>query len=311
MARISMNWKNAAYLVALAAMAYALIKLFDAEQAFPQFNLVWAALAILAYLASISTWNIAWGAYLGAGWRESNWVGWKAQFGSVTPFSLGNDVLRGYFAKDHGREFSESMAASLATKFYKIGIAFVFSIAGAIYLFFRHRELGDVLGWGVVLPMAMLLGVYIFTRDGMAGWLSRLTFNKITAEKSALFSNKLKGFIHHPHGIAMAWLTLSLGLEFFAFYAGFEAFAVGLPPFVAYLVFSLLFFISKIPLLPQGIVLTEFVGLILLKGTASTSAIAAGLLMWNASRIWAPIVISFLVFSWANRKKAKANEINA
>ncbi len=296
------NWKNLLYLVALAALAYALLKIFDAEKALPQLNYLVALAAIAAYLLSIVFWNVAWGNYLKTGWKESNLVGWSAQFGAMTPFSLGNDVLRGYFAKQHGKKFSEGAAASLATKFYKIALALAFSLLGAVYLIVRHREVESTLEWGVALPLLILAGVYIFTREKHAEWIAKLSFNKISKEKTAEFSAALKKYIHKPSFGVLGWLLASLALEFVSFYLGFLAFGVALPPFVAYLVFSLVFFISKVPVLPQGIVVTEFVGLVLLQNTAALPLVAAGILLWNVSRIWMPIVVSGSVLLASGKK---------
>ncbi len=127
-----MDWKNVAYVAALAAVAYALLKMFDAEKALPSMNLPLAVVAVALYLLSIVPWNSAWGKHLGSGFWEANKIGWAAQFGSLTPFSIGNDVLRGYFGKQYGRPATDSIAASLATKFHKIAIALAFSVAGIL-----------------------------------------------------------------------------------------------------------------------------------------------------------------------------------
>jgi uncharacterized protein (TIRG00374 family) len=292
-----MDWKNAVYVAALAAVAYALLKLFDAEKALPSMDAGLAAAAVLFYMLGIVPWNSAWGKYLGSGFWESNKIGWAAMFGSLTPFSIGNDVLRGYFGKAYGKKATDSIAASLATKFYKIAIALAFSIAGVIALFARHSELGEMVSLGIVLPAAILAGVYVLTREEPMRLVAAVGGKRLGVGKAQEFAKALKGYLHNPRMDALALLTLSLVLELVSFYFCFAAFGVNLEPFTAYLIYTLLFFVAKIPLIPQGIGITEAIGLVILKDAASMGYVAAGLLLWSVARIWAPVIASVAFYS--------------
>ncbi|MFH1199916.1 MAG: lysylphosphatidylglycerol synthase domain-containing protein [Candidatus Micrarchaeota archaeon] len=292
-----MNWKNAVYVAALAAVAYALLKLFDAEKALPSLNPLLAAAAVALYLLSIVPWNAAWGKHLGSGFWEANKIGWAAQFGSLTPFSIGNDVLRGYFGKRYGKPATDSIAASLATKFHKIAIALAFSVAGVFALVARHSELGETVALGVVLPIALLGGVYFLTREAPMRWVAKLAGGRLGGGKAENFARRLREYLHKPRIDALGLLGLSLLLELTSFYCCFAAFGVILEPFSAYLIFTLLFFVAKIPLVPQGIGVTEAIGLVILRDSAALPFIAAGLLLWSVARIWAPVVASFAFYS--------------
>ncbi|MBU1197481.1 flippase-like domain-containing protein [Candidatus Micrarchaeota archaeon] len=304
-----MNFRNVLYFIALIALAYALLKIFQAEQALPKLDAFIAAGAIVSYLISIVLWNEAWGQYLKIDFWKSNTIGWSAQFAALTPLSIGNDVLRGYFAKQHGHRFSAGMAASLATKFYKIALALVFSAAGIALLFLRNEELQQWIGLGVVVPVLLLLGLYVITKEGFAGIVNKITFNRIAKGRMIEFSGKMKYYVHAPSGSVLLILITSLAFEFLAFYLCFQAFGVFLEPFTAYLAYALLFFLSKIPLLPQGIVITEIAGVMILRSVAALPLVAAGILLWNVSRVWVPVVMSFLVLSLSKQKLPDSNEM--
>ena len=120
--------KNVLFLAAFAIVAYALIKVLDAERHLGEMNWIFAIGAVILYFASILLWNFAWGIMAKMDLKQSIKAALYSQVGTVTPFAVGADYLRGRFAKGGKGKFTDGLASSFAAKFYKILISLAFSV---------------------------------------------------------------------------------------------------------------------------------------------------------------------------------------
>ncbi len=293
---------NLLYFLALIAVAYALLTIFNAEEKISDTRIEIAVLASLSYLIGMAFWNFAWGEYLNLRSIQSIRLGFASQIGGLTPLSVGADFLRGYFGKSAGKKVGDGIAASLAAKFHKLLLVLLLSIVGIGVLVFEHTELRENLMAGLLVPIAMLLGVYFLTKNYASDLISKYSLKRIKKSEAKGFSRKLKAFIYRPQIEILVLLLLSLAFEFFAFYLSLLALNIVLPVASTYLLFILLFFASKALLVPQGLGITEVLGLFILGGTISIATVAASLLVWNAVRIWVPIVVSGMVLFSIEKK---------
>ncbi|MEK6954208.1 MAG: lysylphosphatidylglycerol synthase domain-containing protein [Candidatus Micrarchaeota archaeon] len=280
------------FAIALAGVIYGLLNILDAQKHLNELDLPLALLSALLYLSSIALWNLSWGKFIKLGGNDSILMGFAAQLGGLTPFSLGADFLRGYFAKKAGKKFGEGMAASFAAKFHKIWIALVFSSIGIGVILLSQTYFRSSFLLGIGVPIIMLAGVILLTKNHAAMAISGISLEKISKKDARDFSYMLKVYIKNPQKAILGMLAASLALEFASFYLAFASFGLFLDISSAYLVFILLFFASKALFVPQGIGVTEIVGIIILGNTAPLSLIAAGMLLWNIVRIWIPTIIA-------------------
>ena len=296
------NWGTVLFAVALMAVIYGLLKVFNGEQHMDEINIAVGVASALLYILSIAFWNVAWGRFIRLDTPASIQAGFAAQLGGLTPFSLGADFLRGGLAKGNGRKFVDGFAASFASKFHKIWIALAFSSLGVGALLLNHSQLEGSILFGIGIPILMLVGLYFLTRNYASILISTISMRKIRREDIRDFSKKLRWFIDSPDKSILALLFLSLAFEFLSFYLAFYALSIPLDLVTAYLVFILLFFASKALFVPQGIGITELVGIFVLGGSAGISLVAAGLLLWNVVRIWIPTIVAG-IFAFSEGKK--------
>ncbi len=295
------SWPMFIYLLALLAVLYGLLKIFGADEGLLLLKPDIAAFSAIIYLLGMALWCIGWGGYLKMRPLIGIKLGFASQIGGLTPLSLGADLLRGYYAEKAGIKFTGGVAASLAAKFHKILIALVFSAFGIGLILLLNSTIKGSLLLGLGMPGLMLIGIYLLTKNYFSILVSKVTLRKIKAKDAGEFSKGLKGFIRRPPKAAIIMLLLSLICEFASFYLCFYAVGMSLDPLSAYLIFVLLFFASK-ALVPQGLGVTEIIGLVLLGNAAPMPLIAASLLLWNIVRIWVPLVFSGIAVFVAGKK---------
>ncbi|MBI5225048.1 flippase-like domain-containing protein [Candidatus Micrarchaeota archaeon] len=284
--------KNVLFLAAFAIVAYALLKVLDAEKHLGEINATFAIGAIVLYFASILLWNLAWGIMAGMNWKESIKAAFYSQIGTITPFAVGADYLRGRYAKGRKGKFTDGLAASFASKFYKILISLAFSVVAVGIILSKYEHLRYSIVLSLAIPAGLLFVLYFFTKNYGAKLLAKFSMQKVSEKNAKEFSKSLSEMVGKPKIEVLGLLSFSLAFEFIAFLLSFFAFGVNLANFEGYLVFVILFYSSKINLIPQGIGITEIAGIIVLRDTAALSLVAAALLLWGIVRIWAPLLIS-------------------
>ncbi len=215
--------------------------------------------------------------------------------GILTPMNIGTDFLRSFYGKRYmGLPLELTAAASVVARTLKLHVTLllvIFLPVGAISL------QGNLLKT-LIIPVAgvvFLLAILYSLRINFPGYLSKRLKISDISETIRIINSKLGLvekciiYLFFATGFALEWLSLHLCFL-----------ALNLKPTLSetFVLFVLLYFLSRTPFTPQGLGVVEVSGFVLLKTMAiSTAQIGALLMIWDFLRIFVPIVLS-LAFSF-------------
>jgi len=279
----------AAVLALSLLVLFSIYKFFGAGAAFEKADFAILFAAFLVFIASVFLWNWAWALVGGFSVGQAQLASFASMSGNLTPFGIGGDFMRSFFARSSSKSFSQVLASSLATKVYKILVA-----AAALVMFYPFLSgLDDQiklsLSFGTVLVSAGAAAFLLFARFKprvAESFLSSFEFGR----RINLFAAEMRRHFAVPSPCILALLFLSLACEFAAFHAVFLALGISLGLHTSIAVFFLVFFATKAPFHALGI--SELVGIFLLQSQHPSAAIAAALISWDLVRAWAPALFS-------------------
>jgi len=273
---------NILFIAIALVIAYALFSIFDAKKILAQADFFLLLLAVLSFVLSIVLWNFGWAQILGIGFIRANKIGFASLSGLLTPFGIGNDLLKGLLAKQDGLSLEKSVAASVCAKLIKMFFAVLLSALGLLSVLYLFPSQFNLLLSLFVLVSGMSVGLFI---------LSRKKFSLEGEGSIAVFTRHLNSFFSRPSFSASLFLLASFLLEFLSFFLCAKAISLDIPFVLLFASFSAVFLAGKIPLSPQGLGIVEFLAVYVLF-TASTEAVAALIFLWNICRLWFPILLS-------------------
>jgi uncharacterized protein (TIRG00374 family) len=210
--------------------------------------------------------------------------------GFLTPANIGTDVLRAILNKRMIHlSYEETLAACIQTRKFKLRVTLLLAIPLLPFLSTLPRNALFLLLTSMFLILLFLLSLSYVSRERAKKMLSRLgvgelgtytrkIMSKLTLKENVLiYSSFIVGFIMEVLSLRACFLSLSLQISVFNFLA----------------LFAILYFLSRLPFLPQGVILVEAVGFIVLVGLNFTAQqTGAVLVLWDFVRLVAPIAIA-------------------
>lgn len=214
--------------------------------------------------------------------------------GILTPMNIGTDFLRSFYGKRYlGLPLKVTAAGSVLTREFKLHVTLLLVVCLVISSVSVQENFIKTL----IIPVAtviFLLAILYSLRTNFAGHLAKrlkigdisevirkLNLRLAPAKRCLIYSAFATGFV-------LEWLSLHLCFL-----------ALNLKPTLSmtFVLFALLYFLSRTPLIPQGLGVVEVSGFALLRMMAiSTAQMGALLVMWDFLRIFIPIGL-YIAFS--------------
>jgi len=289
-----------AYLFVLGAIAYAVIKFLGGEEYLAGADWPMLGLALLAYLASVFFWSLAWAKSAGIQKKEAALLTFAAAAGALTPMGVGSDALRGYFSRRDAAGFSHIVLSSFATKIHKI---FFSAIAAALFLLVYSAGLPKEILYatmaGIAIIVASVMLLYFFL--GRLSWLEKLLPKNLLPEYVHNGSKDFRRMLANPVKESVLLIAISLTFELVAFYSCFLAFNVDPGLVLTAGAFAVTFFATKIPFV-HGFGLIELVGVFLLQGAYPIPLIVAVFFCFDVARLWFPTLVSAVFVALLSRR---------
>ncbi len=289
-----------AYLFILVAIAYAVITFLGGQNYLASADWPMFCLALLAYLASIFFWSLAWAKSAGIQRKEAALLTFAAAAGALTPMGVGSDALRGYFSRRDAAGFSHIVLSSFATKLHKI----VFSaVAAGVFLILYSAGLPTEILYatmaGIAVSVVSVILLYFFL--GNISWLEKLLPKRVIPEYLHSGSKTFRRMLATPSKESILLVAVSLAFELVAFYSCFLAFHINPGIVIVAGAFAVTFFASKIPFV-HGFGLLELVGVFLLQGAYPVALLVAIFFCFDVARLWFPTLVSAAFVALLSRR---------
>ena len=289
-----------AYIFVLGAIAYAVIKFLGGEDYLAGADWPMLGLALLAYLASIFFWSLAWAKSAGIQRREAALLTFAAAAGALTPMGVGSDALRGYFSRRDPAGFSHIVLSSIATKLHKI---FFSAIVAALFLAVYSAGLPKEILYATIAGIAIIVAsvIILYFILGRLSWFEKLLPKKLIPDYIHRGSKDFRRLLANPVKESILLIAVSLAFELVAFYSCFLAFNVDPGIVLAAGAFVVTFFATKIPFV-HGFGLIELVGVFLLQGAYPIPLIVAIFFCFDVARLWFPTLVSAAFVALLSRR---------
>jgi len=279
-----------AYLFVFGAVAYAIVKFLGGGDYLAGADWSVFGLALLAYLASIFFWSLAWAKSAGIQRREAALLTFAAAAGALTPMGVGSDALRGYFSRRDTAGMSHIVISSFATKLHKILFS---AVAAVVFLILFSSQLSAEILYATMAGIAfsVVSVVLIYLCLGNLSFFERLIPKRFFPEYLHSCSKDFRRMLATPAKESVLLVAVSFTFEFVAFYACFLAFHLNPGLVLAAGAFAVTFFASKIPFV-HGFGLLELVGVFLLQGAYPVALLVAIFFCFDVARLWFPTLVS-------------------
>jgi len=289
-----------AYLFVLGAIAYAVIKFLGGEDYLVGADWPMLGLALLAYLASVFFWSLAWAKSAGIQKKEAALLTFAAAAGALTPMGVGSDALRGYFSRRDAAGMSHLVLSSLATKLHKI---FFSAIAAALFLVLYSAALPLQILYATMAGIAIIVAsvILLYFILGRLSWFEMLLPWKLIPDYIHKGSKDFRRLLANPVKESIVLIAVSLAFELVAFYSCFLAFNADPGIVLAAGAFAVTFFATKIPFV-HGFGLIELVGVFLLQGAYPIPLIVAIFFCFDVARLWFPTLVSAVFVALLSRR---------
>jgi len=289
-----------AYIFVLGAIAYAVIKFLGGEQYLAGADWPMLSLALLAYLASIFFWSLAWAKSAGIQRKEAALLTFAAAAGALTPMGVGSDALKGYFSRRDAAGMSHIVLSSFATKLHKI---FFSAIAAALFLALYGAGLPSQILYATMAGIAIIVAsvILLYFILGRLAWFERLLPRKLIPAYVHNGSKDFRRLLANPVKESVLLIAVSLAFELVAFYSCFLAFNADPGIVLAAGAFAVTFFATKIPFV-HGFGLIELVGVFLLQGAYPIPLIVAIFFCFDVARLWFPTLVSAAFVALLSRR---------
>ncbi len=288
-------------LIVIIAVAY----ITNATQELVNLDVNYLVLASIVFLLNILLWILAWAYLIRSHRRDLSYgillkAGLGAVWGILTPLNIGTDVLRAVLLKKYGVKSRTSLSCSFVAKLIKFVII---AISAILALFLVHSNIPKDIFYALLIGLAVVIIPIIFLHMIISEKVyKRLEMIPIWGKKlmeiSEKFSEVYKNMSIKDLAVVSILLTLSWIMEYLTMYFCFEAFSVSISLVQLFLFATLLYLLSKIPWLPQGVGLVEPIGILLISTQTivttpvSIAQIGSILVLWDITRIWVPIFVA-------------------
>lgn len=252
-------------------------------------------LSVSLYALSILVWNLVYLFLLYV--LKRNLQGTKTFFisvfslvGFLTPANIGTDVLRAIFNKQMIRlNYEETLTACIQTRTFKLRVILLLAVPLLPFLpilpgdtlFFLLMSMLLILllllsfsyaSHGRVKKISSMLGV------GELSTYTREVTTKLTLrESTSIYSGFIVAFAMEVFSLQACFLSLGL--------------RISVPNVLA--LFAVLYFLSRLPFLPQGVIVVETVGfIVLIHLNFTVQQTGAVLILWDFVRLVTPVVLS-------------------
>lgn len=270
-------------------------------------------LSNILFFCSIAFWSFAWIYLMQEKLFPAFKINIKSLIGIFSPFGIGGDALRAYYAKDEHINPEKALASSFIAKFFKFLVMFVFLIS-AIYLlsispgaaevsrnilFFISALFITMLGAVLILMIRIERIAFVFYR-----LFRRRSF---VLRLHVELNKQFEGLSVRRTTVAILLLLVSTFFEIMAVWSAFLA--VNQPLLLAHIfIFSAVAHtLSLATITPQGTGFVEGGGYLVLSVgffNLQKHVIGAFLIVWNLVRLWVPSLIG-LFTTWYDSYKGK------
>ena len=296
-----MRFKNIIWLILGVLILAFVYKTTDATALF-SLNIPYTILAFLFFFCSTFLWAIAWARQMQKPALVSMKLNTKALAGFFSPFSIGADALRAYFAKHEHIDAAEALAASFFVKFLKLLLMVLFLIV-SVFLFLGNPEFMKASVLFLSLAVFTLFGMFIlwsFKTKRVIRLFNKLIKREFLPEFRKNFSNYFKSFVSTRTAVVLLWLLISSIFEILAVFFLFNAINFPLTLTHAFIFAAVANSLALIAATPQGIGFVEGGGYIILSFAffnLGNELIGTFLITWSIIRVWIPRLIG-AVFTW-------------
>ena len=210
--------------------------------------------------------------------------------GLLTPMNIGTDILRSLFGLRYlGLPLSLTATASVLTRICKLQVTLFLMIFAAVLFARTQKNYLNALIAAAAGSVLLLIFLYLMTMDSSRRISQRLKIGDL-ATPIKVVNGKLnltkRSFIY-------LMMTLQFVLEWLALHVCFLALELRIPLITSFILYILLYFLSRIPFVPQGLGVVEAGGYAVLKTMkVSEAQIGALLVVWGFLRIFIPLVLS-------------------
>jgi len=299
--------------LAVAVVIFSVVNLTGSTQHLLSVDLSYFALSSFCMLFSIALWAVSWNhvmrAFAGTPYKNAVVLSFCAFYGSLTPMQIGTDAVRSFLSKKFllipaKKAFSASLITKMM-KFFLLVIAAGFSI---VVLELKSPVFGQsfftlIVGFSVILFAALVfygLQWNSFGRrvarllDIATPFLSRFgfSFKSLFLTYSTMYSE----MVLNRKIIAFFLVFLSLLFEYLAVYFAFSALFMEVSFFDIFLFATIVNILSRVPWLPQGILLVEATGYVFLTSPsfAALEPVQVGsvIVLWDIVRLAVPLLVS-------------------
>jgi len=304
-------------------------------------NIPWALISVILFSTSLSVWTSVWVFFLRRACllpqkeiREvpdshtmpgiskegppSNVQAFALSMASLsgllTPMNIGTDILRSLFGRRYlGVPLSLTATASVLTRIYKLQVTLFLTIFAAVLFARAQKFYLNALIAAAAGSVLLLILLYSMTMNCARRISQRLKIGDLAAPikvvKGKLNLTK-RSFIY-------LMMILQFVLEWLALHACFLALKLRIPLITSFILYVLLYILSRTPFVPQGLGVVEAGGYAVLKTMkVSAAQIGALLVVWGFLRIFIPLVLSMtfsieLMAMTRKRKSVGCRQANA
>ncbi len=303
--------------LAIMLVIFSIMHFTDSTQHLLSVDLSYFALSSFCMLFSIALWAFSWNhimrAFANTGYRNAALLSFCAFYGSLTPMQIGTDAIRSFLSKKFlSIPAKKAFSASLITKMIKFFLLMVAAGFSILVLEIKAPIQGQsfiTLMVGFLMIVFATLIFYALQWNSFGKRVARLldlitpflskfgfSFKSLFLTYSNLYSEiNLKRKI-----IAFALVFVSLFFEYLAVYFAFSALFIEVSFFDIFLFATIVNILSRVPWLPQGILLVEATGYVFLTSPSFTALepmqVGAVIVLWDIVRLAVPLFVS-LVFN--------------
>ncbi|MFH1751739.1 MAG: lysylphosphatidylglycerol synthase transmembrane domain-containing protein [archaeon] len=283
-------------------------------------------LACISFLLSILVWVVSWAflirkEFKKAGFGKLVFSGFCAVYASLTPIQLGAEAVRVIFLKDFfGIPYTKGVSFSFIVKGLKFFLLAL--VAFIVILFFLlsvqlefHYFVFLLLGFLVILaatamfllPLKKSFGLRIARIFAFFG--KRIKWFKKPENFFIQYSEYLKKISVSSLAVIFVLAIISWFFEFLALQFAFVSFNMWIPLHSVLVLFVLISILERVPFLPRGIGLVEFVGFAFMSVpefisvTLYPQQIVAVIIVFDFARLVVPTVFSMFLNLFSRKLK--------
>ncbi len=210
--------------------------------------------------------------------------------GMLTPLNLGIDVLRTLLGRRHLRlSVATTGAASVLTREFKLRVSLLLAALMTLCVILLRTDLVKTAVLSVAGLFFVLMGFFSLRSEAAGRFAKRLRIGDVSEAIKTLYGNVgpvTKFFVY-------SIFVLAVLLEWSSLHLCFVSLDLRTPLPDTFVVFVIQYFLSKTPVLPQGVGAVEAGAFVLLRSMRMPVETAGALLaLWNCVRILTPPLLA-------------------